>query len=160
MDVEDWAIEETFREKDLGEMDNQNHHKTPTMIKPVPRFYSCLTALWNFFKKDLSPLRSCRKSKFHFLVYGFVDALKSGLGSIKSWDDKTTVRMGTWGADTNTESSNWQELTNLVKDLEKEEETEDLDGSWIIIATDNSTAEGCLYKGNSPSKNCLSWSYA
>ena len=85
-------------------------------------------------------------------MYGFADASKSRLGSIKTWDDRTTVRMGTWGSDADDESSNWRELSNLVEDLESKECSGDLENSWIILATDNSTAEGCLYKGNSPSK--------
>ena len=36
--------------------------------------------------------------------------------------------------------------------LESEENSGDLNNSWIILTTDNSTAEGCLYKGNSPSR--------
>ena len=117
----------------------------------MPRLFWCLKALSNFFSPEQPPTRSCRKAKFHFLVYGFVDASKSGLGSTKSWGDKTTVKLGTWGADTEGESSNWREFTNLVDDLEKDESSGDLNNSWIILATDNSTAEGCLYKGNSPS---------
>ena len=60
--------------------------------------------------------------------------------------------MGTWGSDANLESSNWRDLNNLVLDLESEEASGNLNNSWVILATDNSTAEGCLYKGNSKSE--------
>ena len=123
----------------------------PVDVEPVPRFFWCLKALGTFFKKDSPPSRLVRKAKFHFLVYGFVDASKSGLGSTKSWGDKTTVRMGTWGADSEDELSNWREFTNLVEDLEGEESSGDLDNSWVILATDNATVEACMYKGNSSS---------
>ena len=56
--------------------------------------------------------------------------------------------MGTWGSDAESESSNWRELNSLVLDLESEEASGNLKNSWIILATDNSTVEGCLYKGN------------
>ena len=149
-DLEKIAESQVLLEK-FGIQENETPSPNPTTIKGVPRFYTCLSALSLFFTQEQPPRRSCRKSKFHFLVYGFVDASKSGLGSTKSWDDKLTVRMGTWGSDTEDESSNWREFTNLVEDLEEEEKTGDLKDSWIILATDNSTVEGCLYKGNSPS---------
>ena len=150
-DLEDFVIEEALREKGI-EVESKHKGSHPKKVMPVPRFYHCLTALSEFFKSSTPPLKSCRKAKFNFLVYGFADASKSGLGSIKTWNDKATVRMGTWGRDADCESSNWRELTNLVLDLENDEASGRLDNSWIILATDNSTAEGCLYKGNSPSE--------
>ena len=150
--MEDFGIQEALREKGIHfEDDKKISH--PKKVSPVPRFYHCLTALREFFKNSIPPMKSCRKAKFKFLVYGFADASKSGLGSIKTWNDRATVRMGTWGSDADSESSNWRELTNLVEDLESDEESGRLDNSWIIIATDNSTAEICLHKGNSSSEN-------
>ena len=150
-DFEQAAIDEALRSKGM-DVDNQYYTKALSRVVPVERFNTCLTALTQFFKQKTPPSHSCRKSKFHFLVYGFVDASKSGLGSTKAWDDKTTVRMGTWGPDADNELSNWRELANMVKDLESKEDSGDLNNSWIILATDNSTAEGCLYKVNSPSR--------
>ena len=153
MDLEQIGHNEVLREKGLIKEadDNTFNSRHPVEVEPVPRFFWCLKALTTFFEKDSPPSRSVRKAKFHFLVYGFVDASKSGLGSTKSWGDKTTVRMGTWGADSKSESSNWREFTNLVEDLEGEENSGDLDNSWVILATDNATVKACMYKGNSSS---------
>ena len=71
------------------------------------------------------------------------------MGSTKLWGNQLTVRMGTWGSNSESKSSNWRDFTNLVEDLEDKESLGDLQESWIILATDNSTVEGCLYKGNS-----------
>ena len=47
IDVEQLAIDEMLREKDLfKDVDKEDSTSPPQMIKPVPRFYSCLMALW------------------------------------------------------------------------------------------------------------------
>ena len=129
-----------------------SHIRPPEKILLVPRFFLCLKALWALFDQSDPPKWSCRKRHIAFLVYGFNDASKSGLGVTKSWDDKLTVTMGTWGSDAEDESSNWRELGNLVEDLEAEEPTGRLNDSWLVFATDNATSESCLYKGNSSSE--------
>ena len=108
-----------------------------------------MEALWTFFQPITLSRWSCRKRHVAFLVYGFNDASKGGLGVTKAWDDKLTVTIGTWGADTEEELSNWRELGNLVEDLEREEHTGRLNDSWLVFATDNATTKSCLYKGNS-----------
>ena len=92
----------------------------------------------------------CRKKHIIFFVYGLNDALKSGLGVTKAWDDKLTVTIK-WGLDSEEESSNWQELGNLVEDLEAKDSTVRLNNSWLVFETDNATSESCLYKENSSS---------
>ena len=100
-DLEQLGERELLREKGLIDEDETKvlDLNTSKEVLPVPRFFWCLKALDTFFLPAKPPSRSVRKAKFHFLEYGFVDASKSGLGSIKSWGNKTTVRMGTWGAD-------------------------------------------------------------
>ena len=50
------------------------------------------------------------------------------------------------------ESSNWREFTTLVHDMEYEEKEGRLNEAWVVMATDSTTVEGCLYKGNSSSE--------
>ena len=135
--------------KGIGLAEENSNKDTPSSVTPVPRFSHCLKALSIFFEILTPPSQSV--AKFHFLVYGFVDASKSDLGSTKTWNNKMIVRMGTWGSDADYKSLNWREFTNLVEDLEKEERSGDLNDSCIILATDNVIVEGCLYKGKSSS---------
>eukprot|EP00956_Cyclotella_meneghiniana_P022038 scaffold40988_cov46-Cyclotella_meneghiniana.AAC.2 len=66
----------------------------------------------------------------------------------------TTVRyqVGVWGADVDSDSSNFRELANLVEDTEAEARQGALDGCEMFLFTDNSTAESAFYKGSSSSK--------
>ena len=63
-------------------------------------------------------------------------------GPILQGKDGITYRVGTWDTDSEAYSSNWQEFSNLVDTLEYEATTGKLDGSVIIIATDDTTVEG------------------
>ena len=85
-DLEQIGQFELLQEKGIIDvLDHETVSSTnPAEVEPVLRIFWCLKALGNFFKRDSPPSRSVRKSKFHFLVYGFVDASKSCLGSIKS----------------------------------------------------------------------------
>ena len=48
--------------------------------------------------------------------------------------------------------SNWKEFENVVDGLELEGADGLLFGASVFLATDNTTVEGCLYKGNSTSE--------
>jgi len=84
----------------------------------------------------------------YLLLYGFADASGSGFGSTVLSDKGVRFRMGTWEKDVESNSSNWKEFENLVESLEADGEAGLLDGASLFLATDNSTVEGCLYKGN------------
>ena len=49
------------------------------------------------------------------------------------------------------ESSNYKELKNLVDTIGEEAKADQLRDCKLFIFTDNSTAEGCVYRGNSKS---------
>ena len=49
-------------------------------------------------------------------------------------------------------SSDWKEFENTVQALETEGQAGNLKGAMVFLATDKSTMEGYLYKGNSPVK--------
>ena len=121
----------------------------PKIITVVPRFHQCLKALKIFFNKDSPPIITERTSSVQLVIYGFVDASKSGFGSSIDYGGTVKYRIGTWGPDQDSESSNFREFCNLVETLEHEAKLGRLKHSTIIIATDNSTVESCIYKGNS-----------
>ena len=121
----------------------------PKTISVVPRFHKCLLGLKTFFNKDLPPIVTERTSAVQLVVYGFVDASKSGFGSSMDYSGTIKYRIGTWGPDQDNESSNFREFCNLIETLEHEAKLGRLDNSTIIMATDNATVESCIYKGNS-----------
>jgi len=124
----------------------------PESVNLLPRFYSCLEALTLFFEAKDPPIVTERSSDLNFLVYGFVDASKSGFGASIDYNDSVRYRIGIWGADEQSESSNYREFANLVETLEQEFIEKRLKDQIVIMATDNSTVEAAIFKGNSTSK--------
>jgi len=138
-------------EEEKAELMNQefNISNAPKRIKVGKRFRKCLIALKKFFEVETPPIITDRSTNIQMAVYGFVDASKSGFGSSIDYGNQVTYRMGIWGSDTENDSSNYREFANLVETLEMESQDGRLDGAMLIIATDNSTVESAIYKGNS-----------
>jgi len=124
----------------------------PKSVKLLPRFYTCLEALTQFFIKEDPPKVTERSANVSLLVYGFVDASKSGFGASIDYNNSVRYRIGIWGPDEQSESSNYREFANLIETLEQEYQEGRLKDSTVIMATDNSTEEAAIYKGNSTSK--------
>jgi hypothetical protein len=61
-------------------------------------------------------------------------------------------RIGLWSAIEEDESSNYKELSNLVKTITGEATAGRLRDCKFFLFTDNSTAEGCFHSGTSKSK--------
>ena len=118
----------------------------PKMVKSVARFITCLEAMHKFFNPPLPPIIRMRSKKIYFIVYDFLDASGTGFGSTLTKENGISYRMGVWGRDQESESSNWREFNNVVESLEEECKSGALDGSLIVLAVDNSTVESCLYK--------------
>ena len=126
-----------------------NNDGAPKLVTPVKRFHSCLNALEKFFSLDEPPKVTERTANVQMAVYGFVDASKSGFGASIDYENGMRYRIGIWGKDQEDESSNYREFANLVETLESEAESNRLNDVHLIIATDNSTVEASIYKGNS-----------
>ena len=141
----------TSKEKDIMLEEITGKVPPPKHIKPVPRFYSCLRALHNFFSLDVPPVVHVRSKLVHMLAYGFLDASGSGFGRTIQKDNGISYRMGTWAPDDYNESSNWKEFQNLVETLEIESQDGGLRGALVILAVDNSLVESSIYKCNSSS---------
>ena len=126
--------------------------KPPKLVKPIPRFISCLKALSKFFSLEDPPVITQRSANLQLLAYGFVDASKTGFGASIEYGNRTKYRIGVWGSDTDDESSNFREFANLVETIEEEVETGSLQNCQLIMATDNSTVESAIFRGNSSSE--------
>jgi len=124
----------------------------PKKIQVVPRFFSCLRALTSFFESENPPVVTDRTSEVQLLIYGFVDASKSGYGASVDYQSHVRYRIGVWGPDEDDASSNFREFCNLVETLEEEYSADRLKNATVIMATDNSTVESALFKGNSSSE--------
>jgi len=142
----------TISTNEAHEMWHKQYSSTPPLqVKPVPMVNKCLDSLNTFFVNKDPPVVTERTPSYRLVFYGFVDASNQGFGSILQGEDDITYRVGTWGTDSEANSSNWREFCNLVDTIEDEAENGKLDFSVIIVATDNTTVEGCFYKGNSTS---------
>jgi len=149
-------LEERIAQGKLSERERSNlldhefdFNNAPKKIKVGKRFHSCLEALRKFFSLINPPIITDQSTNIQMAVYGFVDASKSGFGSSIDHGNKVTYRMGIWGRDTEDDSSNYREFANLVETLEAEAANGSLDGAMLVVATDNSTVESAVYKGNS-----------
>ena len=130
---------------------DEHEGTAPSEVAVVARLSNDLTALWRLFKPEQPPLRLIRGRAIAKAIYGFGDASGSGFGSVWQSDSGLHYRLGTWGRDKDSESSNFRELKNLVDTLLLMDKRQDLDGKEVFIFTDNSTAERAFRKGSSSS---------
>jgi hypothetical protein len=123
----------------------------PKTIKPVSRFRDDIFALGELLSSDAPPLVVIRSSLVYKIFYGFGDASGKGFGSTMLSKRGIKYRIGLWGDDEESETSNWKEFQNQVEALEEEAREGHLTNAMVFFFTDNSTVEACLYKGNSSS---------
>lgn len=154
--LEDQIDSGKISREDMNDKLHEDHPTPPKSVKATKRFMWCLEALEKLFAQEKPPKVIVRSQKYLLLLYGFVDASKSGFGATIDHGDKLTYRIGVWGKDLEDESSNWREFENLVETLEEEESKGTLDGAFVILATDNTTTEAAIFKGNSKSEKLYS----
>lgn len=127
--------------------------QAPTLVWPVPRLAQDVASLLFMMQADSPPVRYVRSKQVVSVFYGFGDASGTGFGStITSPSGETIFRHGLWGPDSQDASSNYRELRNLVETLEQGMLSGALKGAELFLFTDNTTAEGAYYKGNTPSR--------
>lgn len=125
----------------------------PDLVSPAPRLQDDLDCLLQLFLADAAPTRMVRFTKRAVAIYGFVDASNSGFGSSFELPDGSLLfRHGMWGRDADSQSSNFRELRNLVDSVEEGVACGELEDSELLIFTDNTTAEGGYYRGNSDNR--------
>jgi hypothetical protein len=125
----------------------------PDWLQPAPRLGSDVQCLLTLFAADTAPTLRARCTDHRVAIYGFVDASSTGHRSSFTLPDGTLLfRHGLWGRDTDSLSSNFWELCNLVESVEEAVHLGELQGSELFIFTDNTTAEGGYYRGNSDNR--------
>jgi len=124
-------------------------------VELVPRFGTDSEALKQFFGPPMPPVRRVRCRIVIECFYGFGDASGTGFGSTFAEGQagyRIHYRFGQWCTEISEESSNYRELRNLVDAVEEWVTAQSLRGVEIFLFTDNSTAEGAFWKGNSSSR--------
>lgn len=125
----------------------------PDILYPVARLKDDISAFMLLLDQERAPWRFVRGTKVGSVQYGFGDAAQSGFGTtIGQKQEKMWYRLGVWGTDEASESSNYRELANLVQSLEMYNSTTGLQGTELFLFTDNATAEAAFYKGTSSSR--------
>ena len=111
-----------------------------------------LLALKTLFEPEEPPKRIIRTKRRAEVVYGFGDASAPGYGSTFEKSNEIRFMYGQWCEEVMEESSNFRELTNLVKTIKALVEDGTLLETEVFLFTDNSTAEAVYHKGNSSSR--------
>eukprot|EP00978_Attheya_sp_CCMP212_P010906 scaffold26569_cov60-Attheya_sp.AAC.2 len=92
----------------------------PTDAKPVSRLVGDIEGLMKLFEPTTPPRTCVRAALFYSLKYGSVDASGCGVGATITTPEGIRLRReGTWGSNSEDESSNWREYTNLVEFLRR-----------------------------------------
>ncbi len=162
-------------DKDEAALDHQlriksgnNHLYAPWdgLMSPVTRLKDNIQALQLLSDFCLPPLRVVRPAHIVHVYYGFGDAsgkqfgatLSSGydclskLSTTRQDAQGIWFRVGLWLAIEETKSSNYKELRNLVVTVSEEAKAGRMKDCKFFLFTNNSTAEGCFYRGNSKSR--------
>jgi len=124
----------------------------PENVRVVPRFRDDIRAFSQLMRPTHPPDFNVRVKSMLVVRYGFGDASGSGFGSSFTTPTGCAYRIGTWGSDSESESSNWREFTNSVECLEAEGVAGRLKNTMVFYFTDNSTVEACSYRGSSSSR--------
>jgi hypothetical protein len=145
----DWRKEDK-PEEDWSGVDDVVIEAPPQKVAAVPRLAFDVEALSKLLKPEEPPLKPVRAKATAKVYYGFGDASCCGFGATIQIGDEIVYEYGQWTQEvTESRSSNWRELANLVETLERVVVEHNLEGSEIFIFTNNSTAEAAFWKGTS-----------
>ena len=134
---------------------DQDEKNAPNMVRGSPSLKSDVEALAAIFRPENVPVMSVRCRLVLTVIFGFGDASGTGLGSTFTCGSGFSFRIGVWGSDEDSESSNWKEFTNVIEALEEEGDEGNLANAEVYMFTDNSTAELCVARGSSGSPKLL-----
>jgi hypothetical protein len=127
----------------------------PQLVTASVSLLSDVRALASIFGPTVVPVVGVRSRKVITVVYGFGDASGTGLGVTFTCGSGLNFRIGVWGSEEESESSNWKEFTNVVEALEEEGDEGHLDDAEVFMFTVNSTVESCVSRGSSSSQKLL-----
>jgi hypothetical protein len=147
-------IKEKLLSQTLIRGDGETQHDSPLsgLTEAVPRFRVDLEALLHLAQGEKPIVRCIRNKHTLAAYYGFGDASSGGFGSTVERPEGLHGRFGIWGSNSEEQSSNFRELSNLVETVEEEAKEGYLKDGELWIFTDNSTAESCFFRGGSSSK--------
>lgn len=154
-DEEMWKTSQPWDEEaeEFAVFASPSSGRAPVTVQPAPRLRQDMQALHDLFSLPTPPIRFLQPRHTRVALYGFVDASGAGFGgTYTARDGRLLYRHGVWGRDADHVSSNYKELRNLVDTVEEGMESGELHHSKLFIFTDNSTAEGAYYNGNTDSK--------
>jgi hypothetical protein len=127
--------------------------QAPMDLLPAPRLADDVSCLVQLFAPLVPPTRVICCVTRLIAIYGVADASTVGFGGLFELPNGTMFfHHGLWGRDADSASSNFRELCNLVDSIEDGVHRGELDNAELFIFTDNTTAEGCYYRGNSDSQ--------
>ena len=135
--------------------EDRDEKNAPSIVRGSPCLKSDVEALVSIFRPEKVPVVSVRCRLVLTVIFGFGDASGTGLGSTFTCGAGFSFRIGVWGSDEDSESSNWKEFTNVVEALEEEGDEGNLANAEIYMFTDNSTVESCVARGSSGSPKLL-----
>jgi hypothetical protein len=131
----------------------ESYPSQPDQVKAVPRLRSDIVAMLELCKSQKPPPRRVRARVQGRAYYGFGDASKTGFGASIQIGKEIQYQYGQWTSEASeSTSSNWKELSNLVDSLDEILTNNDLRGCEMFMFTDNSTAEAAYWKGTSHSQ--------
>ena len=142
-EMREWADE--HGEEEEWPTKPSQHQQAPSALTPVPRLISDLEALEKLTSLPKPPLSFVRSNLIMVALYRGRDASGAGFGGAIHMRDGIMVRHGMWGRDAEGDSSNFQELRNLVEHVEKAVMQGGLKGVELFLYMDNSTAEVAYY---------------
>jgi hypothetical protein len=150
------TFEKAGEEKDDHEGDwvtVESYPCQPDLVKGVPRLRPDVLAMIDLCTSTQPPPRRVRARVQGRCYYGFGDASKTGFGASIQIGKEIQYQYGQWTSEASeTTSSNWKELSNLVDSLDDILTNNDLGGCELFMFTDNSTAEAAYWKGTSHSQ--------
>jgi hypothetical protein len=93
----------------------------PQTVPLIQHLQDDIFALHQLFEGQTPPEVQTRRESVNMLLYGFADASGGGLGStITVPGTGICCRIGVWGKDDETNSSNKKEFENVVETIEEE----------------------------------------
>jgi hypothetical protein len=115
-----WRTVENSNNDWMGVEEVAPEEEAPVTVSAVPRLRHDVEALLKLLEPERPPLKRVRAKATAKVYYGFGDASGCGFGATIQIGDEIVYKYGPWSSEvTETKSSNWRELNNLVEALER-----------------------------------------
>ena len=129
------------------------HDQVPKRVKVAPRLAADVEVLLELTASDKAPRRLVRASRTASVIYSGGDASGQGFRAIHDDGKEIKTTFGEWCMFVREENtSNYNELSNLVERLETLKKRGSLKNVEMFLFTDNMVTEYAYYKGNSSKK--------